>query len=337
MTQDFFIKVVLIGDYIVGKTSTGNFTDTTTSTIGVNNGIKTIQIDGQTIKLQLLDTSGNETFRRITTQYFRDTKGVILMYNITRRSSFESLSRWFELIKQHSNEDTIKLLIGNKCDLEARRQVATEEGKKCELSPRRTPPPEPVPSPEPVPREPQLSWWNRRWTRRQTENSQATRPPPHLATQSHDAPRSLSFAVPSDASSSTEPQTEHTHLQPPQRKKGSEISVPDNYTLIRPIKSGGFGTVVEMEDKRTKERVAGKMIQCLTDKQSERIAREVGRLKRYRHAGIVSFQKMEEMENMGVIVMELGERSVGDLVKECKARDSLVPREVCAFCVSFLC
>ncbi|KAK2953895.1 putative Ribosomal protein S6 kinase alpha-5 [Blattamonas nauphoetae] len=113
-----------------------------------------------------------------------------------------------------------------------------------------------------------------------------------------------------------------------ERKQGSEISVPENYTFIRTINSGGFGTVVEMEDKQTKERVAGKMIQCLTDKQSERIAREVGRLKRFAHAGIVSLKKMEEMENMRVIVMELGEKSVGDLVNEYKERGSAIPREI---------
>ncbi|KAK2950148.1 putative Maternal embryonic leucine zipper kinase [Blattamonas nauphoetae] len=288
MKADLLIKVLLYGDSDVGKTAlfdrflTGNFPESTAGTMGVDFGNKTIQIDAQTIKLQLVSSSE-------FTIFFCDERA------------------------------------DNDIELYLIRDILQKLG----LPPERTPSPEPVPSPEP-----QLSWWSRRRTRRQTEDSQATHLPPHLATQSHaapqthDAPRPLSLAVPSDTSGSTKPQTEHTLLHPPQRKKGSEISVPDYYIFIRPINSGGFGTVVEMEDKRTKERVAGKMIQCLTDKQSERIAREVGRLKRYRHAGIVSVKKIEEMENMGVIVMELGERSVGDLVKECKARDSLVPREI---------
>jgi len=88
-----------------------------------------ITIDGKQIKLQIWDTAGQESFRSITRSYYRGAAGALLVYDITRRETFNHLTTWLEDARQHSNSNMVIMLIGNKSDLEARRDVKKEEGE----------------------------------------------------------------------------------------------------------------------------------------------------------------------------------------------------------------
>ncbi|OZJ02594.1 hypothetical protein BZG36_03649 [Bifiguratus adelaidae] len=102
-------------------------------TIGVEFGTRFVQVDGKQIKLQIWDTAGQESFRSITRSYYRGAAGALLVYDITRRETFNHLSTWLEDVRQHANPNTTIILIGNKSDLvttAGRRQVTYEEGEK---------------------------------------------------------------------------------------------------------------------------------------------------------------------------------------------------------------
>jgi Ras-related protein Rab-2A len=97
-------------------------------TIGVEFGARMIAIDNRQIKLQIWDTAGQESFRSITRSYYRGAAGALLVYDITRRDTFNHLTRWLEEARQNSNQNMVIMLIGNKSDLEHRRAVSTKEG-----------------------------------------------------------------------------------------------------------------------------------------------------------------------------------------------------------------
>ena len=97
-------------------------------TIGVEFGTKTVQIKGQSVKLQIWDTAGSEKFRSITRSYYRGASGALLVYDISRKESFEKVSIWLDECRKYSNPNTTIMLIGNKCDL-PERQVSKEEGE----------------------------------------------------------------------------------------------------------------------------------------------------------------------------------------------------------------
>ena len=99
-------------------------------TIGVEFGTQTVNIHNETVKLQIWDTAGQETFRSITRSYYRNTAGALLVYDITRRETFMHVSQWLQDAKQHGSTDMTVILVGNKCDLEHLRQVSTDEGQK---------------------------------------------------------------------------------------------------------------------------------------------------------------------------------------------------------------
>ncbi|KAK2941053.1 putative Calcium/calmodulin-dependent protein kinase type II alpha chain [Blattamonas nauphoetae] len=99
-------------------------------------------------------------------------------------------------------------------------------------------------------------------------------------------------------------------------------------TFVKPINSGGFGSVVELMENSTKEHYAGKMIPFVTAKDKERIDREVNRLRKFAHPGIVGLKEVASMDNMKVIVMELGEHSLAEIVRDHTSRGVLVAREV---------
>ncbi|KAK2949743.1 putative CBL-interacting protein kinase 3 [Blattamonas nauphoetae] len=106
------------------------------------------------------------------------------------------------------------------------------------------------------------------------------------------------------------------------------FEVPDGYSFVRTISSGGFGSVVEMMENSTQIHYAGKMIPCMTAKDKERIDREVNRLRKFAHPGIVGLKELASMGNMKVIVMELGVQSLADIVRDHRLRGVLVAREV---------
>merc|ERR1719287_417740 len=133
---DYLFKLVLIGDSGVGKSclllrfADDAFTESYISTIGVDFRFRTVKMDKKTVKLQIWDTAGQECFRTITSAYYRGADGIILVYDTTDKESFNHVDDWLNEVNRYVNESTCKILIGNKCDNTAERQVPTEEGKK---------------------------------------------------------------------------------------------------------------------------------------------------------------------------------------------------------------
>ena len=99
------------------------------STIGVDFRFKTVQVDGKTIKLQIWDTAGQERFRAITSAYYRGADGVVMVYDVTHRESFDHVAEWLAEVNKHASEDCCKLIIGNKSDAPGR-AVTTEEARE---------------------------------------------------------------------------------------------------------------------------------------------------------------------------------------------------------------
>jgi len=135
MSYAYLFKYIIIGDTGAGKSclllqfTDKRFQPVHDLTIGVEFGARMVQIDDRQIKLQIWDTAGQESFRSITRSYYRGAAGALLVYDITRRETFNHLTRWLEEARQNGNQNMTIMLIGNKCDLEHRRQVSTEEGE----------------------------------------------------------------------------------------------------------------------------------------------------------------------------------------------------------------
>ncbi|KAI8965774.1 NCA2-domain-containing protein [Daldinia sp. FL1419] len=106
-----------------------SFTPSFITTIGIDFKIRTIELDGKRVKLQIWDTAGQERFRTITTAYYRGAMGILLVYDVTDQRSFENIRTWFANVEQHATEGVNKILIGNKCDWEEKRVVSTEQGE----------------------------------------------------------------------------------------------------------------------------------------------------------------------------------------------------------------
>jgi len=134
-TYDFLIKLLLIGDSGVGKSclllrfSDDSFTPSFITTIGIDFKIKTIELDGKRIKLQIWDTAGQERFRTITTAYYRGAMGILLIYDTTDEQSFQNIRNWIRNIEQHAADNVDKILVGNKCDMVSDKVVETSRGK----------------------------------------------------------------------------------------------------------------------------------------------------------------------------------------------------------------
>jgi Ras-related protein Rab-8A len=138
-TYDYLFKLLLIGDSGVGKTcvlfrfSEDAFNSTFISTIGIDFKIRTIELDGKKIKLQIWDTAGQERFRTITTAYYRGAMGIMLVYDITNEKSFDNIRNWIRNIEEHATSDVEKMVLGNKCDMNDRRQVSKDRGSALAL------------------------------------------------------------------------------------------------------------------------------------------------------------------------------------------------------------
>ena len=98
-------------------------------TIGVEFGAKSIQINGKTIKIQIWDTAGQEAFQAITRTYYKGAIGALLVYDITRKETFTHVTKWLEDVRTNSSKNVTVILIGNKKDLDDKRQVSFEEGE----------------------------------------------------------------------------------------------------------------------------------------------------------------------------------------------------------------
>ncbi|THH30809.1 hypothetical protein EUX98_g3370 [Antrodiella citrinella] len=133
---DYLFKLLLIGDSGVGKSclllrfAENSFTDSYLSTIGVDFKIRTIELEGKMLKLQIWDTAGQERFRTISQAYYRGAHGIIVVYDVTDGESFEHVKSWLTEITKHAAEGVHKLLIGNKSDLVERKVVAYSDAKE---------------------------------------------------------------------------------------------------------------------------------------------------------------------------------------------------------------
>jgi len=133
---DFLFKLLLIGDSGVGKSclllrfADDTYTESYISTIGVDFKIRTVELDGKTIKLQIWDTAGQERFRTITSSYYRGAHGIIIVYDITDVESFNNVRQWLFEIDRFASENVNKLLVGNKADLVNKRVVVEETAKE---------------------------------------------------------------------------------------------------------------------------------------------------------------------------------------------------------------
>lgn len=134
-TEDYLFKIVLIGDSAVGKSNLlsrfarNEFFPNSKSTIGVEFQTQRIEIDGKEIKAQIWDTAGQERFRAVTSAYYRGAVGALIVYDVSRRRTFDSVSRWLNELQTHSDMNVVTILIGNKTDLKDGREVSTDEGK----------------------------------------------------------------------------------------------------------------------------------------------------------------------------------------------------------------
>ena len=138
MTDELVYKVLLLGDSSVGKTCfllrycDKSFQEAHLSTIGLDYRLKTMTLENdKTIKLQIWDTAGQDRFRAITKNYYKGANGIILIYDVTNKQSYENVKNWLTQIKEEANPNVIIYLTGNKIDVEENlRVITTEDGQK---------------------------------------------------------------------------------------------------------------------------------------------------------------------------------------------------------------
>ena len=133
---EFIFKVLLLGNSNVGKSSLflrfvdDIWNDTFVPTIGVDLKTKTFDIDEKRIKMQIWDTAGQERFKNIIASYYRGAHGILLIYDVTDKDSFKNLSNWLIEIEKNSSKNVLKVLIGNKTDLEEKRVISYNQAKE---------------------------------------------------------------------------------------------------------------------------------------------------------------------------------------------------------------
>ncbi|TYH54447.1 hypothetical protein ES332_D09G169400v1 [Gossypium tomentosum] len=132
---DLSFKILLIGDSSVGKSSMllsfiSASAEDLAPTIGVDFKVKLLSVGGKRLKLTIWDTAGQEKFRTLTSSYYRGSQGIILVYDVTRRDTFTNLTDvWAKEVELYStNQDCVKILVGNKVDMDSERAVSREEG-----------------------------------------------------------------------------------------------------------------------------------------------------------------------------------------------------------------
>ena len=132
---DYIFKVLLIGNSDVGKSSLilryvdQIWNDVFVPTIGVDFKVKSLEVDKKLVKMQIWDTAGQERFRNVISSYFKGAHGILLIYDITAKDSFKELENWLGEVERNANSQVLKILIGNKCDLEDRREISKDEGE----------------------------------------------------------------------------------------------------------------------------------------------------------------------------------------------------------------
>ena len=135
-SYDFLFKLILIGDSSVGKSNIllkylkGDFDPNSKATVGVEFGTKSIEIKKKKVKIQIWDTAGQERYRSITSAYYKGAKGAFIVYDITRKNTFDNIDKWISDLKTNGDQNIAIIIIGNKSDLDDKREVQTEEGIK---------------------------------------------------------------------------------------------------------------------------------------------------------------------------------------------------------------
>ena len=133
---DYLFKVVLIGDSGVGKSNLlsrftkNEFNLESKTTIGVEFATKSIEVGDKIIKAQIWDTAGQERYRAITSAYYRGAVAALLVYDITKKNTFENAAKWLQELKDYADDNIVVMLVGNKTDLNNLRDVKVDEAKK---------------------------------------------------------------------------------------------------------------------------------------------------------------------------------------------------------------
>ena len=134
--SDITIKLLLIGNAYVGKTLIvqkfidNTFSKSTVSTIGVDLQSKVIDINGKKVKYLIWDTAGEDRMKTMTYSYYRGCHVILVVFDVTERKSFQNVTTWVECIDKFAKSNVLRILVGNKTDLEDKRVVSTEEGKE---------------------------------------------------------------------------------------------------------------------------------------------------------------------------------------------------------------
>ena len=136
---DHLVKVIIIGDATVGKSSImARFADdifdiSGAPTIGIDFKIRNIDIDNKKVRLQIIDTAGQERFKSITVSHYRNANCIILMYDVTNKQSYDNIHNWLKTIDGHTTVKPIIYIVGNKCDMSSR-VISIEKGKELAQS-----------------------------------------------------------------------------------------------------------------------------------------------------------------------------------------------------------
>ena len=137
---DLLFKLILIGDSYVGKSNIllkylkNQFNENSKTTIGVEFGTKNIIINNKRIKIQILDTAGQERYRSITSAYYKGAKGALIVYDITRKNTFDNIDKWITDLKLNGDKNICIIILGNKSDLIDKREINKNDGiKKAEM------------------------------------------------------------------------------------------------------------------------------------------------------------------------------------------------------------
>ena len=138
MSKALEIKIIILGNSSVGKTSfitkyiDDEFFSDYITTLGVDSRQKKITLqNGKEARLKIFDTAGQERFKALSTNFIKKAEGIVLLYDISNKVSFEEISNWMETIKENGRDSVSVILVGNKCDLsDDKRQVSKNEGQE---------------------------------------------------------------------------------------------------------------------------------------------------------------------------------------------------------------
>ena len=136
--ENYTLKILVVGESSVGKTniiqryvdSNYTFLNGIKATVGVGFSNKTYKINQDVVKMVIWDTAGQERYRSITRAYYKGSQGVLIVYDITNKASFDKIESWLSEVKESENNDIKYILVGNKCDLNEIRKVSLEEAKE---------------------------------------------------------------------------------------------------------------------------------------------------------------------------------------------------------------